>query len=77
MTAEKDIDVMNNVGIAGGNKDLIKSLGQQIQQIHQQQQQQQQQQQMRANQIKWNQFNQPPSKPMGEFIVKLSIRAIV
>lgn len=67
MTAEKDMDVMSNVGIGGGSKDLIKStLGQQIQQqIHQQQQQQQ----MRANQIKWNQFNQPPAaKPMGEFI---------
>lgn len=68
MTAEKDMDIMNNVGIVGGNKDInLKSvnLGQQMQ-IHQQHQQQQQQ--IRANQIKWNQFNQPPSKPMGEFI---------
>lgn len=60
---------MSSAGIVGGNKDLIKSsLGQQIQQQIHQQQQQQQQQQMRANQIKWNQFNPSPSKPMGEFI---------
>lgn len=55
MTAEKDIDVMSSVGL-GGNKSALGQI------------QQQQQQQMRANQIKWNnQFNQPPSKPIGEF----------
>ncbi|XP_037037944.1 putative uncharacterized protein DDB_G0271606 isoform X2 [Bradysia coprophila] len=77
MTAEKDIDVMSNVGM--GNKSTLGQIQHsinsaatgQIQQQHQQHQQQQQQQQMRANQIKWNnQFNQPPSKPIGRPIVK-------